>query len=708
MKKKIIRILVCILFFGANVFPCISGIKNIEVKKVNNFPKFFSDGFEWAISAGGSYIDKGLDISLDSNGNIYVTGEFHNTVTFGNYTITSNGNYDVFVAKADNDGNWLWAKNGGGSGWDEGACISVDSSGNVFIGGYFHTTAYFGNLTLICSGNYDIFVVKLDTNGNWIWAKRAGGTDNDKAEDIEVDSLGNCYLIGWFWSSADFGSFILSDLNYNPFIAKLDTNGNWLWAIQGYGSGSNQFEGSCIDSSGNIYVTGCFEDTATYGSYVLTSYAWQINDIMIAKVNSNGNWLWAKSATGDGHDGGYDIYVGNSGNIYVTGVFNLWTTFGSTTIYTNGGADVFVAKADNNGNWLWAQGYGGSSNDAVRGVCVDSNENVYTAGEKFGKLDSSGNWIWLFGNGAIANSLNIYPGDNLFYVGHFSGTVHFNHTTLISNGVEDLFIAKLIHNYNNPPNTPSDPNPINGANHVSINTDLSWTCSDPDGDPLTYDVYFGTNSNPPIVQSNWSSTSYDQGIMSCGITYFWKIIAWDDQSSSTSGPIWSFTTKINQPPNPPTITGPHYGKINTEYTYIFGPFTEPDGDSIYCYCDWGDGTPSDWFGPYSSGETVNASHMWTEPGTYSIQVKLRDINGLESDWSEPFSIEIIQLNTAFFLGIFQNINQTDDLIIMKALLFIIYPSDSILYQERNIILSKDYLGYLGTSFIIAVGDITVQ
>ena len=99
MKKKIIRILVCILFFGANVFPCISGIKNIEVKKVNNFPKFFSDGFEWAISAGGSYIDKGLDISLDSNGNIYVTGEFHNTVTFGNYTITSNGNYDVFVAK---------------------------------------------------------------------------------------------------------------------------------------------------------------------------------------------------------------------------------------------------------------------------------------------------------------------------------------------------------------------------------------------------------------------------------------------------------------------------------------------------------------------------------------------------------------------------------------------------------------------------------
>jgi len=100
---------------------------------------------------------------------------------------------------------------------------------------------------------------------------------------------------------------------------------------------------------------------------------------------------------------------------------------------------------------------------------------------------------------------------------------------------------------NSPPNTPNNPNPTNGITNVDLNADLSWNCSDPDNDSLTYDVYFGTNSSPPKVFSNQSNSSYD---LSLGYetTYYWRIIAWDSYNASNSSVIWSFTTKSSPPP----------------------------------------------------------------------------------------------------------------------------------------------------------------
>ncbi len=96
---------------------------------------------------------------------------------------------------------------------------------------------------------------------------------------------------------------------------------------------------------------------------------------------------------------------------------------------------------------------------------------------------------------------------------------------------------------NDPPATPSNPSPSNQSTDVSITTDLSWTCSDPDGDTLTYDVYFGTSETPTKVASNITSTTYDPGTLQYNTTYYWKIVAWDDNGASTSSPVWSFTTE---------------------------------------------------------------------------------------------------------------------------------------------------------------------
>jgi outer membrane protein assembly factor BamB len=170
---------------------------------------------------------------------------------------------------------------------------------------------------------------------------------------------------------------------------------------------------------------------------------------------------------------------------------------------------------------------------------------------------------------------------------------------------------------------------------------------------------------------------------------------------------WLYCFGKNQPPNPPTINGPHYGKINTLYSFSLGAITDPDGDQLYGLWDWGDGNTSGWLGPYNSGETVSTSHAWVKPGNYTIKVKIKDSGGAESNGSAPFFITIVQLKPAFFLGTFKNINQTEDLIIMRARSFIVFPSNSIFNKGKIIVLSKDYHGYVGIAFALGVGCVAI-
>jgi hypothetical protein len=163
----------------------------------------------------------------------------------------------------------------------------------------------------------------------------------------------------------------------------------------------------------------------------------------------------------------------------------------------------------------------------------------------------------------------------------------------------------------------------------------------------------------------------------------------------------------NLPPNPPTVSGPHYGKINTDYVFSLGAVTDPDEDQLYSLWDWDDGNTSGWLGPYNSGETVSTSHAWSAPGTYAIKVKLKDSNGAESNWSTPFVIQIVQLKKAFFLGRFENLSKTDDLIIMQARSFIVFPSNMIFSKGRTIVISKVYTGFIGTRVTVGIGGLAI-
>ena len=250
---------------------------------------------------------------------------------------------------------------------------------------------------------------------------------------------------------------------------------------------------------------------------------------------------------------------------------------------------------------------------------------------------SSGRGVYRLGNGNLlatssAGVQEIQPGTGAIIQTKKTGSCHF---------IESSEAVT-----NQPPNEPSNPDPADDAIDVPLNAVLSWTGGDPDpDDTVTYDVYFGTATPPPQIASNESATTYNPGIMNPTTKYYWKIVAWDSFGASTSGPIWEFTTIMNNPPNTPDIDGPEKGKGGTSIDYSFSAI-DPDNDDVNFYIEWGDGSIEDWIGPYDSGEIVIVSHIWTEKGTYVIKVKAKDVYDAESDWAE---LEIsIPRNKGFF------------------------------------------------------------
>ncbi|MCK4654911.1 MAG: SBBP repeat-containing protein, partial [Candidatus Cloacimonetes bacterium] len=421
----------------------------------------------WAAQAGGSSYDTGYGITIDDLGNTYVTGGFEGTANFGTYSLTSNGDWDIFVAKMNSNGNWQWAAQAGGSINDYGYGITIDDSGNTYVIGCFESTATFGSYSLTSNGYKDIFVAKMDANGSWQWAAHAGGSSLDHGNGITIDDLGNTYVIGWFYETATFGSYSLTSYGGTDiFVAKMDANGNWLWVTQA--GGSDQYFGNeiTIDDLGNTYVTGSFKNTATFGSYSLTSNGY--DDIFVAKMDAMGNWQWATGAGGFHQDWGYGITIDDERNTYVTGSFKNTATFGSYSLTSNGYDDIFVAKMDATGNWQWAAQAGGSSLDQGYGITIDDERNTYVTGmfretATFGsysltsygsrdvfvaKMDATGNWQWAaqaggnnedYGKGGITID---YLG-NTYVTGRFEETATFGSYSLTSNGEADIFVAKL-------------------------------------------------------------------------------------------------------------------------------------------------------------------------------------------------------------------------------------------------------------------------
>ena len=200
-------------------------------------PLYASGTFLWAKSMGGTSSDFANGIAVDSSGNVYTTGSFSGTADFdpgtGTADLTSAGSGDIFVSKLDSSGDFVWTKSMGGMDYDEGRSIAVDSSGSVYTTGYFQGTADFdpsvGTANLTSTGSDQIFVSKLDSSGDFVWAKSMGGTSDDGGSSIALDLSGNVYTTGGYYSTtADFdpdgaGTANLTNAGgYDIFVSKLE------------------------------------------------------------------------------------------------------------------------------------------------------------------------------------------------------------------------------------------------------------------------------------------------------------------------------------------------------------------------------------------------------------------------------------------------------------------------------------------------------
>jgi|GEM_PF-1246380 len=265
-------------------------------------------------------------------------------------TLTSAGLPDIFIAKYDGSGKVLWAKRAGGTGEDWGREVSVDGLGNIYVTGHFQGTATFDTTTLTSAGNRDIFLAKYDGSGNLLWVQRAGGTGDDIARGIDIDNSVNVYITGTFTNTITFGTTTLTNSGLEDiFLTKYDASGNVLWARKAGGTGNDRTKNLFVDGLGNSTVTGHFTGTATFGAgepneTTLTS-AGQI-DILIAKYDPSGNLRWAKRAGGSGDDFGYSLDLDDSSNTLVTGAFQNTVTFGTTTLTSSGSYDIFTAKLE--------------------------------------------------------------------------------------------------------------------------------------------------------------------------------------------------------------------------------------------------------------------------------------------------------------------------------------------------------------------------
>ena len=425
--------------------------------------------FEWVKSINSvSTANQPWASAIDANSNAYTTGYFESLTDFdpgvGAFNLSPIGTTSGYIQKLDKNGDFVWAKKIGGLDRTFAREIGIDDSGNVYVSGIFNGTTDFdpgpGSSNITSNGLYDIYVVKLDSNGNFLWVNIFGGVDDNNWVNLEVDSAGNVYLAGWFEGSFDVdpgpGVTTLTSNGFKDiFILKCDPNGTLLWAHSLGGPLFDTSYGFELGPEGNIHISGNFSGSTVDfdpgpGTFNLTS-----GDVFILKWTSDGEFIWAKEVVGSRVLG---LAIDQEATIYAAGVLYDLTDFdpGPGTFYLDplGYDNLFVQKLDSMGDFKWAVATQGPAIIEYEDIELDSKGVPYITGstrdtvdfdpgidtflvegtslkEAFVlKLDTGGNFAWVQLIGGIGNDygkdLNFDNSDNLYVTGAFQDTVDFD------------------------------------------------------------------------------------------------------------------------------------------------------------------------------------------------------------------------------------------------------------------------------------------
>lgn len=276
-----------------------NGSSDIAIAKIS------SDGITlWAKSIGGTGTDAVSRVRLTQSNEIVIVGYFQLTADFNPssdaYTVTSNGNPDIFLLKLGADGSFAWVKTYGSTAADYASGLSIDSTGNIIFSGLFQGTVDFdassSTFSLTSSGSYDPFVEKVDASGNLMWVKSFGGAGEDWSSGVALDSTGNVYVSGFFKSAADFNpgadydTLTAQSVYFDGFLTKLNTDGNYSWTRTLSGSFEDRIQDVRVNSVDGIYVLAYINGTIDLNMSTGTrSVNTSATDIYIGRLRSNGD-----------------------------------------------------------------------------------------------------------------------------------------------------------------------------------------------------------------------------------------------------------------------------------------------------------------------------------------------------------------------------------------------------------------------------------
>ncbi len=439
--------------------------------------------WQWAKKHGGTSADESNGIAVDLTRNSYVTGNFSGTATFGSTSLVSGGGTDGCLSKIDEDGNYIWSiKVGTGTGNEKALAVVCDPGGSeIYVTGTFYGTSTFGTSTVLTSfGDKDIFIAKYNASGTLQWAVKAGGPYLDEVGDLAWAPMTGggrgsyVYITGTFNVSATFGSTNLTAVNFHDiYTASYSDAGTLQWVNQATAS-SVVSNGIATDASNNVYITGGYYGTGTFGSVTLASGTSQ--EQFLVKYNSSGAAQWGRKGSGMSNEEGIALCTDGAGNVYVTGNYtSSSTTFGSYSVTNSGSTDISLVKYNSSGTEQWAKKGGGSGADLAAAITRDAWDNIYLTGTfqsglmyfgtlSFGgdcptdgyvvKADALGNFTEVSSPTGLmvppANYPHIYPNDivvsalgHIFIAGSFDVKFDFFSTIILSNGSTDGFVARL-------------------------------------------------------------------------------------------------------------------------------------------------------------------------------------------------------------------------------------------------------------------------
>lgn len=431
----------------------------------------------WTRNADGGAAAIGKCMAVDATGNVYTAGVFGSTSDFDNSpavnNLTSNGGNDIFLVKTSPQGNFLWAKNFGGSGEDIPSEMVLDQAGNIYITGTFNGTADFnpdaGVTNLTSAGMEDVFVIKVNSSGQLDWAKSIGGTNIDEGNAIDIDDFdGSVFVFGSFRTTVDFDpgagtQNATSNGSSDIFMLKLSAAGNYVTSKTVGSVSADRGRDIVVNAAtGDQLMTGMFGGDTDFDPGVPVVELTGANDIFVLKLDDSNNFVFAKKMGGIAVDEGRSIDIDDNGFIYVHGSFISTCNFdpngGTTNVTSNGGDDVFVMQLAVNGSLNWVKTFGSTGTEDFMSMDVTNSGAVYITGEMADNMDanpdlamtsmltklgaedayivalnSNGtfNWGTSYGTadvGAYTRGYGIYADEsgNVYITGSFTGTVDFN------------------------------------------------------------------------------------------------------------------------------------------------------------------------------------------------------------------------------------------------------------------------------------------